>query len=122
MTVLQDDVDFLEHYGVKGQKWGVRRSKKTTGVSRARGAMIDRNDRMLSEIKNARTGKKYKRTVKVVRAIIGEEKQKRNWDTLSKDLRMQNKRVRAGELKAADRLQLFAQTPLMDLVITRRPV
>lgn len=27
MTVLQEDVDFLEHYGVKGMQWGVRRAR-----------------------------------------------------------------------------------------------
>lgn len=32
----------LMHYGTKGMKWGIRKGKKETGVSRARGAAIDR--------------------------------------------------------------------------------
>lgn len=28
MTVLQEDLDFLEHVGVKGMKWGVRRNRR----------------------------------------------------------------------------------------------
>lgn len=30
---LQEDVDFLEHFGIKGQKWGVRKDR-APGVSR----------------------------------------------------------------------------------------
>lgn len=30
MTILQEDVDFLAHFGVKGQKWGIRRKKDTS--------------------------------------------------------------------------------------------
>lgn len=28
MTALQEDLDFLEHVGVKGMKWGVRRNRR----------------------------------------------------------------------------------------------
>jgi hypothetical protein len=28
MTVLQEDLDFLEHVGIKGMKWGVRRNRR----------------------------------------------------------------------------------------------
>lgn len=35
MTVIEEDVeDFLEHYGVKGMKWGVRRSPSQLGAAR----------------------------------------------------------------------------------------
>ena len=36
-----DDELVLMHYGTKGMKWGVRKSKKETGVSRAAGAAAD---------------------------------------------------------------------------------
>lgn len=31
---LSDYRDFLEHYGVKGMKWGVRKERKTSGTTR----------------------------------------------------------------------------------------
>lgn len=35
MQALQEDVEFLQHYGVQGMRWGVRR--KTTGSERREG-------------------------------------------------------------------------------------
>lgn len=37
MTVLQEDLDFLEHAGVKGMKWGVRRNRRAQAFAK-RGA------------------------------------------------------------------------------------
>lgn len=31
MSPLQEDLEFLEHYGVKGQKWGTRRTRRVQG-------------------------------------------------------------------------------------------
>lgn len=47
MTILQEDVDFLEHYGVKGMRWGVR--KKETGqnfVTRGIQKRVDRTQKI----------------------------------------------------------------------------
>lgn len=33
MTVLEEDLDFLAHYGVKGMKWGQRKASKISGSS-----------------------------------------------------------------------------------------
>lgn len=35
MTVLQEDADFLAHFGKKGMKWGVRNKRDATGVQSA---------------------------------------------------------------------------------------
>ena len=43
MTVLQEDVDFLAHYGVKGMKWGQRRVVKNTARVQKR---LDRTARV----------------------------------------------------------------------------
>jgi hypothetical protein len=32
MTILQEDADFLAHYGVKGMRWGVRKDQATSAV------------------------------------------------------------------------------------------
>lgn len=121
MTVLDEDTEFLEHFGVKGQKWGVRRGKSKTGVSRARGATIDRNDRMIANINASKAGTKYKVSTKAVAAVIGKERQTANQNNMIRDLKAQNKRLKTGELHVADRLKVIGGTSLFDLGISRRP-
>ena len=36
MIIMQEDVDFLEHFGVKGQKWGVRKLQDRTARKTAK--------------------------------------------------------------------------------------
>jgi hypothetical protein len=43
MTVLQEDADFLAHYGVKGMKWGQRRVERNTARIQKR---LDRTARV----------------------------------------------------------------------------
>lgn len=53
---MSTDLDtFLAHYGVKGMKWGVRRS--TPGVSRVKGAALDRNQRRTAKFKRVAEGR-----------------------------------------------------------------
>jgi hypothetical protein len=60
-TLTQDELasmgeDFIEHFGVRGMHWGVRRGKSSTGVNRVRGATIDRHNRQINRIAAARDG------------------------------------------------------------------
>ena len=32
MDPLQEDIDFLEHFGVKGMQWGVRRDRRAAAL------------------------------------------------------------------------------------------
>lgn len=112
--------DHFEHFGVGGMKWGIRKGKSQTGISRARGSLIDRNNLMKSNIRKAQSGQKYKISVAIGRKFVGEKKQKENWAKFTKDLNSQNKRVRSGKLKAKDHLAVIGGTAIVDLFITTR--
>ena len=110
----------LEHFGTKGMKWGVRRGKKTSGVTRHRGAVIDRNAQVIAANKKALSGEKYKLTVKLGSALVGKDTMRRNMQTHIKDLNDQNKRLKAGKLNLGDRLDLMTVHPV-ELLISARP-
>lgn len=61
MTVLQTDIDFLIHYGVKGMKWGVRKNKSSRDYSRkARNATKDlSNDELRKLVDRMRLDQQY---------------------------------------------------------------
>lgn len=45
MDPLQEDIDFLEHFGVKGMKWGVRQQRRldmTKRVAAGKGSFGDK--------------------------------------------------------------------------------
>lgn len=113
--------DILEHFGVKGMKWGVRNSKKTTGVSRGKGALIDRNDRAKKVIKDARSGKDHRALAAIGRAFVGKEQQKINWSTMIKSLNAQNKRLKMDKATFNDKFKIAMTTSVVDLVVSRRP-
>lgn len=117
---LQTD-EFLDHHGVKGQKWGIRKSERVTGVTRPRGALLDRNARTRQAIKDARSGERFRKTAAIGRAFVGKEQQQRNWNTLLRDLNAQDKRIKAGKLTTTDRLDLFGNTSIFNLVVSHRP-
>lgn len=112
--------DFLEHYGTKGMKWGVRKGKRSTGISRTRSAQIDRNQHTINVIKDARSGKKFKRSAALGKKLIGEQKQKENWSKLTKDLKDQNKRILSGKETVADKIAIYGSTNIPQLLITRK--
>lgn len=111
--------DILEHYGVPGMHWGIRKGKGTTGVSRPAGALIEKNEVMKAQIARAKSGEAHRIKVAVAKAFIGEEQRKKNWNTTVRSLNAQNARVRAGRASVADRFQMMTTTTLADLVISR---
>lgn len=118
------DEALLIHYGIKGMKWGVRSGSKTTGVSRARGAAIDRNNRIIARTKEAQAGKGRLRdrlAVGIDNKLLGQRAAQNYRNYRIKDMQDQNKRLRTGKTTVSDKLQvLFTTTPL-DLVVSVKP-
>lgn len=128
MTVLQDkpelDENLLLHYGIKGMKWGRRRGKGVTGVGRARGAAIDRNDRTISRIKNAQKGAGLRRdrwAMAIDRKLLGKETAGRIATFQLKELNAQNARLKSGKVLFRDRLDVLMNTTPLDFVMSNRP-
>jgi hypothetical protein len=110
---------YLEHYGVLGMKWGVRRSHDT--LTRHRGALIDRNARIKASLRARKSGKAYKATAAIGRAFMGEKRLNASWDKRMSKLDAQDKRLRSGKLFIRDRLDLALNVPTLDLLVSRRP-
>lgn len=118
------DEELLIHYGIKGMKWGRRQSKSVTGISRTRGALIDRNDRMTARIKNARKGKGLLRdrvSLAIDRAVLGREFSKKNMDVQLSLMKTQNARLKSGRITVRDRLAVALTVSPLDLVVSNRP-
>jgi hypothetical protein len=120
------DEALLVHYGIKGMKWGARKGKSVTGVSRHRGALLDRNARAQHRYRTAIKGTPEARMrdramVGVGRTLLGKKRVQRIFEKDMKKLNEQNQRLKAGKLKFRDRADLFLNVPLSDLVISNRP-
>lgn len=118
------DEQLLIHYGMKGMKWGVRAGSSTTGLSRARGSMIDRNDRIIARTRQAQRGKGRMRdrvALKIDKAILGERAARNYQNYRIKDMRDQNARLRSGKATVMDKLQALLSTTPVDLIVSVRP-
>jgi hypothetical protein len=100
----------LEHFGRKGMKWGVRRSKSVTGQGRFAGAKTQANDRMIrgrTKFANGPLGK-----------IPGYKKmQKKQINKLERS----NERIASGKMKARDILAIYSAVGITDLMFTKTP-
>lgn len=119
--MILNEQTYLEHFGKKGMKWGVRKGRKAAGVSRSSGALIDRNNRSIDRIKQARAGKKYQKSVALTKKLIGEAKQNENWNRSIKDLKKQNTRLKAGKQTTMDRIDKFGHVSIANLLVSRTP-
>lgn len=118
--------DLLMHYGIRGMHWGVRRGKGTTGVSRARGALLDRNARDAKMLKDARAGKGHllpRASAKLGKKMLGEKLWEENYQKHMSYVRKQNRRLKTGKLTVADKIDMtlnLYQHPL-GVVVSGRP-
>lgn len=105
--------EHIEHYGVLGMKWGVR--QKDPNLSRPRAALIERNENFKTNVNAARDGVAFKWSTKLTAAVIGEDRQARNWQMTINNLNDQNDRLRSGRLHVTDRLDLLGNTNLVNM-------
>lgn len=123
MTFLDEEkpsLDELMHYGVRGMKWGVRSSG-----GRARGVLLDQNQRSTAILTRARENRAKGVLEKVDRTLaIGLSGGKKNYnqglDHSLSLLAMQKKRLETGRLSAGDILRLIGTTSPVDLLISAR--
>ena len=120
----QDVLDFLEHHGVKGMHWGIRQSKKKTGISRSRGILLDRNALLKNNIELAKQGDKFRISSAIGRKFIGKEQQTRNWNQTIANLNAQDKRLKSKKKDALtflDKVDMTTHWNVIDALVTTRP-
>lgn len=101
--------ELLMHYGIRGMKWGFRKGKSVTGVSRTRGMMLDRNARDTKMFKDASAGKGHRlprASVAVGRKLLGKERYDRQLKKRISEMNKQSKRLKAGKLTVSDRIDM----------------
>lgn len=111
-----DDELVLMHYGTKGMKWGVRKSKKETGVSRAAGAAAD-SFRNSADYQTRKAGRQKKLAGKLGVATEGA-----GGRSLAKAKKLNDRadRVEAGKATATDILASSMRVSVASLVVTNR--
>lgn len=119
--------EILAHHGVRGMKWGVRKGKGTTGVSRGRGAVLDRNARreqLFQNFKNANT-KQGPSTVgarvgnMTNRVVMGRKLTTKYYDAHLHALHAQDERLKTGNLKLRDHLATAGTGPISRIISVR---
>ncbi len=111
------DEDSLAHYGVKGMKWGQRKPRED-GATKSRGRVIDRNDKAVEKISEARTALKegggsigIRFANRVNRMTMGKRMTEKYYDQSIDNLNSQSDRLKKGELNFNDRLDVFMSHP-----------
>lgn len=115
------EMDRLIHFGKKGMKWGVRKSKSETGVSRLRGAVLDRNQRntnMIQRMKSGKTTTSEKILSAPAKILLG-KKYAARLDKSEIQYNAQRDRIESGKTHFGDKLETFVTISLGDLLVSR---
>lgn len=104
----------LAHYGVRGMKWGVRKADPG-GLSRFSAAKVQANDRLIRSNQRALERRKTSRTARVL--YSKDKKLNKNILKLEKS----NERIRNGEKKVRDILNVYSTVGYTDLLFTKTP-
>jgi hypothetical protein len=116
--------DYIEHFGVKGMHWGVRKGKKTTGVSRMRGVLIDRNARTERNIETFQSSKKGQAMAAAGKKRMGAARWQADMNREIRTLHKQTQRLQTGKLTLEDRAEMLLHIRYLSpigMVISRRP-
>jgi hypothetical protein len=121
--MIIDEAVYLEHWGVRGMKWGYRQSKSKTGIGRGRSALIDRNNRSKLYLNRSKNSKgSIVKGARFVRAWTETPKATLHISEMNKQLDAQNKRLKkGGHPKPRDFIQMYAGIPLRSTGILHVP-
>jgi len=121
MFVVQED-DYLQHHGILGQKWGIR---KTKGLkARVTGATLDYNQRQTATVKRVIAGTPLGVSEKIsqvaTRLFMGKKLADQMSQVTLAGLIAQKKRIESGKLNLNDKLtELLYGTGSLDLYVSR---
>lgn len=114
--------DFLEHYGVKGMKWGKRRGgsvrdKFKSAAKERADRSADRFQRLyLKENLNRRETLAYN----INRATMGRKRSERLYKQNAIAFMKQSDRISSGKATMRDKLDAVYNTPLIDVLFERQ--
>ena len=122
-----DDQLVLTHHGVKGMKWGVRKSRAETGMSRHMSSRHEKNAYRIHTTQKA-LGKRTKGeglAVKMTRfslsgqrLVLGKKRFQKIQGMRIATMQQQNKRIEKGKTTTLDKLQVGLTTSIADLAST----
>lgn len=112
MTPLLEDIEYLEHYGVQGMKWGVRnKGRRADGrLTRTRQAVVNQNDDYVRRQK----ARQKKRAAKG-KTASNNSRERRRKDRIS-EVQSQTKRIKSGALWQQDRARIYNTVSVIDLI------
>lgn len=104
--MIIDKDDYLEHYGKKGMRWGIREGKKVTGYSRSGANRVSRNKAKINA------------TVDLLETPLGIYIPTRKLQKIA-GLQAQNDRIKRGETTVRDKLAIAGSTRISTLIIPK---
>lgn len=108
--------EFLEHFGVRGMKWGVRRGKKHTGVGRVRGALTERSQRNEAKFDRRLRGKgtiRDRTARNLSKVTLGKKRSEKYYNFRLNYSKQQKARMEQGKGTVLDALAVGSQVYAM---------
>jgi hypothetical protein len=115
--------DYIEHFGILGMHWGIRRGKRKTGISRFSSALIDKNAFTRRHLQRTASGKHVVLRLADAdqRALVGDKNYASNLQARIAGLDQQDRRLKKGKATALDKLDMFDRVSPLELVFSIRP-
>lgn len=105
--------DILEHHGVKGQKWGVKRAGRIAGRV-VKNAETNQAKRQLNRAKQHASGVTLK--AKAGKAVIGSDRMQKHMNTKVSAAKLQHGQLQRGTASIHTQLKVLNRTDVFDLI------